>query len=401
LHSSILAANIGMLKSDFLTRYWLSASCVYRMLKSFPSILTILISFLLAIVSTAQTPDVVKPDPAKSARVPLKKCWDYLYQAGAGQLVAGFQDRIFISEAEGRLRAVSSLSTDTIWVSELGGRFVALTVSERGGVFVLTISGESTSASAVLRLVDLSSGLVKFSVPMSVQEPHFLYSIGNRLVVAGKSGEVEAFDASSGSSLWKSRVGGRIVSSPTGLENILAFPTESKKVDFLSVADGTLLSSVATDREIKELTFRANQMLVVGDDRGNVTNYRDQSGSVWWKFKSGARTGTIVETDEGIVVGSYDNFVYLISKYSGDVRWKRRLDGRVIHRPLVVGKELVFTVSGEEDLVLLDAESGKILEQTAFGEGRYPVGDPILMDRGVFVFPLVGGIAGFSVNGCK
>jgi outer membrane protein assembly factor BamB len=142
-------------------------------------------------------------------------------------------------------------------------------------------------------------------------------------------------------------------------------------------------------------------MLITGDDRGNVTNFRDQTGAVWWKFKSGARIGTIVETDDGIVVGSFDNFVYLISKYSGDVKWKRRLEGRVTHRPIVAGKELIFTVSGEEDLVILDAENGKVLEQVGFGEGRYPVADPILLDRGIYVFPNVGGMTAFSASGCK
>jgi len=371
------------------------------MYKAPNSHLIIITLFLLVSFAVAQLPTVAKADD-KTSRAPLKKCWEYLFQDGAGQFISGFQDRVFISEAEGRLRAISAQSTETIWVSELGGKFTAIAPSGRNGILVLTVSGESNISNAgVLRLIDVESGLTKYSVAIGMADPTFLTIIGTRVVVASKNGDVEAHDLASGSSLWKVKVGGQIVSEPAASENLFAISTDRKQLEFYSPIDGSLLTTVSTEREMKELAFRSNQMLVAGDDRGNVTNYRDQTGSIWWKFKSGGRIGTIVETDAGILVGSYDNFVYLISKYSGDVKWKRRLDGRLTYRPLVAGKALVFTVSGEDDLVILDSENGKVLEQVAFGEGRYPVGESISLDRGILVFPLVGGISGFATDGCK
>lgn len=353
-------------------------------------------------VAAGQSPDVLKAEQAKDARPPLKKCWEYLFQNGAGQFVSGFQDKIFISESDGRLRAISSVSNETIWLSELGGKFAAVVPSDRNGLFVLSSSKDETGAPlGTLRLVDFNSGLAKYSVPVTFMEPVTMKIAGSRMIVASSTGELEAFDAMSGTSVWKAKSSGKIASDPAVFDNLVAVSNDQKKIEFFSVLDGSLLTSVTTEREMKELIFRANQMLVAGDDRGNATNFRDQSGAVWWRFKSGARIGTMVETDEGILVGSFDNFVYMISKYSGGVKWKRRLDGRIIHRPIVTGKELIFTVSGEDDLVVLDSESGKVLEQTSFGEGRLPIADPILLDRGILVFPLAGGMIGFSTNGCK
>ena len=353
-------------------------------------------------VPRAQVSESAKAESAKVARLPLTKCWDYRFPTGTGQIIAGLNDKIFVSEQDGKLRAITSASNETLWVSELGGRIEAVLPLGPHGIFVVTTTKETTNIfQSRLRLLDLHSGLTKYTSPVTTNNVVYLKLAGSRVNVIHGSGDIESFDADTGTSLWKARASGRISAEPTVFENTIAVSTDAKKIDFISALDGSISSTISTPREITALAFRANQMLIAGDDRGNVTSYRDQSGAIWWSFKSGGRIGSIVETDDGILVGSYDNFVYMISKYSGDVKWKRRLDGRVTYRPIVMRKELAVPVAGSGDLIVVDIDQGKILEQTPFGNERVSIAEPILSDKGMLVFPVEGGLIGFSSYGCK
>lgn len=373
------------------------------MLRASLTIAILLATALFAVnVSRAQLTESSKPESAKVARLPLTKCWDYRFPSSAGPLVAGVRDKIFVSEQDGKLRAIAAVSNETLWVSDLGGRIEAVLPSVQHGVFVVTTSKETSDISLPkLRLLDLDSGLTKYTSPIAANNVLYLKLAGSRITVFHRSGEIESFDGNTGIGVWKARASGRISAEPAVFENTVAISTDARKIDFISALDGSISSTISTPREIKTLAYRANQMLVAGDDRGNVTNYRDQAGAIWWSFKSGGRIGPIVETDDGILVGSYDNFVYLISKYSGDVKWKRRLDGRVTYRPIVTKKELIVPVSGSDELVVVDTDLGKILEQTPFGDERVPIAEPILSDNGMFIFPIAGGLVGFSSSGCK
>lgn len=339
---------------------------------------------------------------AKDNRPPIRKCWEYLFESGEGQIITGQKDKLFISGSGGRLRATYALTNDVLWMSELGGRIDALLPVAGIGVFVVTSSIISKEPSlSTLRLLNSETGLVKFAVQTQTVGKVFLAYLGSRIVVIDQSGSLSAFDVNSGASVWQTKSSGGLTATPATGDNIIAVATDAKKIDFVSVGDGSQVSSTATGREMKTLTFRTNQMLVAGDDRGNVTNYRNQTGAVWWKFKSGARVGTIIETDDGVLVGSFDNFLYMISKYSGDVKWKRRLNGRVLYRPLISKKELFVTVSGQDEAVVIDIDNGKIIEQIKLGEERFPVSDPIFTEIGTAIFPVAGGLIAFSSNGCK
>jgi outer membrane protein assembly factor BamB len=141
-------------------------------------------------------------------------------------------------------------------------------------------------------------------------------------------------------------------------------------------------------------------MLVAGDDRGNVTNYRDLSGNVWWRFKSGARVGTITETAEGILIGSFDNFLYMVSKYTGDVKWKRRLDGRITSSPSILDDRIAAASSTEENFQVIEADTGKPIDRIEFGENRFLLTRPFTGNGGVTVFSLTDTIAAYVPNGC-
>jgi outer membrane protein assembly factor BamB len=71
--------------------------------------------------------------------------------------------------------------------------------------------------------------------------------------------------------------------------------------------------------------------------------------------------------DSEYLAVSHDNFVYKLSR-GGNVKWKRRLPGRVADKPLVVGDIAVVSIVGTGSVYVLDLRNGKILNRIETGD---------------------------------
>lgn len=316
--------------------------------------------------------------------------------------IASTNGMVYLSEGGGKVRAISAKSGQVLWVTELGGEISTSLAIPKIGLAVVTTRTETTadqSANSTLRLLNFDTGLVRFTVPARTSGETYLGVSGSRLILVDSGGGVSAFDIENGNAAWKVNLGGRVTAPPAYTALTVAVASE-KKIDVVSVANGAVTATIKTEQPVTSLEIRENEMIVAGDDRGNVTNYRDHSGEIWWRFKSGARIGTITETKEGLLVGSFDNFLYMISKYSGDVKWKRRMEGRLVNEPFVSGSVAFTSVSVEETAAMIDLENGKIIEQIPLGDNRYAITGPVLTDGSVLVFSVPEALVAFSNSGC-
>jgi outer membrane protein assembly factor BamB len=335
----------------------------------------------------------------EEAYVPLKKCWEYIVDGPERPTVSVAGAAVYITETEGRVRALDIVTGSVKWVTDLGGRVVALQAVPEKGVAVVTAS-ISAGRRPTLRLLNADSGLVMYSVGIDAGNDVQLVSNSYRIIAFDPNGTVIALNLQNGASNWRIELRGRVTAPPAiSADGNLVIATQDKKVTVLSPT-GSVAGSFFTERQITSLAIRDNGMIIAGDDRGNVTNYRDLTGTPWWKFKSGARVGNITETSEGILVGSFDNFLYMVSKYTGDVRWKRRLEGRIVSGPAIIGKRLIAASSAVETAQVIDLETGKPIDQIAFAENRFLLAKPFVGRENTAVFTLVDGVAAFAPNGC-
>ena len=308
---------------------------------------------------------------------------------------------VFFAEPGGRIRALASKNAQVNWISELGGNIVATLIVPKVGLAVLTRKQSSDSAgSLILRLLNIETGLVSYSVPIPATDHIYVLTNGEIIVVFEKKGNVIAVDSRTGATKWSAQYPGKLTASPAISEDVLVAATIGNKLTIVSLQNGKTLGAIPVEKQITALTIRENDMIVAGDERGGVTTYRNYSGEIWWRFKSGAKIGTIIGTADGVVVGSFDNFVYLLSNYSGDVKWKRRLNGRIVSEPLVVDDELFVASSTDEYAVGIKLDNGRSTDQLQFGENQFLITKPVFTNHDTIVFGLTGSLAGYSQNGC-
>jgi len=334
---------------------------------------------------------------------PFKKCWEYHFENTVRQAIASTNGTIYLSEPGGKVRAISAKSGQVLWVTELGGEIAASLAIPKVGLAVVTgkstFPGERVSDST-LRLLNFDSGLVRFSTPVAVSGELFLGRSGSRMVVVDTAGNIMALETVTGSPAWANKLGSDVKIRPAFRDSAIAVATSGNKIEILSPTTGQISGSIKTEHPVSAMTFGENESIVAGDERGNVVNYRDASGSIWWRFKSGAKIGTIVESDKGILVGSYDNFLYLISNYSGDVKWKRRMGSRLVNAPFVSEGRLFLTISVEDTAVSIDLENGKVIDQIALGEDKYAISGPVLTEGSMLVFSVPEALVAYSNFPC-
>jgi outer membrane protein assembly factor BamB len=333
----------------------------------------------------------------------FKKCWEYHFENTVKQAIASTNGTIYLSEPGGKVRAISAKSGQVLWMTELGGEISASLAIPKVGLAVVTSKSTSPgekAANSTLRLLNFDSGLVRFSAPIAVAGEIFLGRSGSRIVLVDTIGNIIALDMATGSPVWTNKLASGVKVRPAFRDRTIAVATIGNKIEIISPTTGQIRGSIKTEHPVSAVIFGENESIVAGDDRGNVVNYRDASGAVGWRFKSGAKIGTIVESDQGILVGSYDNFLYLISNYSGDVKWKRRMGSRLVNAPFVSEGRLFLTVSVEDTAVSIDLENGKVIDQIALGEDKYAISSPVLTEGSMLVFSVPEALVAYSNFPC-
>ena len=107
------------------------------------------------------------------------------------------------------------------------------------------------------------------------------------------------------------------------------------------------------------------------------------------------------EVDEGLLVSSLDNFVYLLSDYNGNVIWKRRLSGRGLDAGAIVQGHYVALVPSENSVFALGLEKGVVSDVILNSERDFVSKAPVPFNGRSFLIALADIIELYSFGGCE
>ena len=305
--------------------------------------------------------------------VSLNECWRYTSSDLMPEDPASDKDNIYIAERGGRVSAISIQTGIRIWSTDFGGEVRSNVVVLGSTVYVATgtvKAGKQRSGVTLVRALSAVTGLPSFDLPVRTDAEVRLVSAGGKLVVLTSDGGVTAFENGRTNAAWhKSLSRGPIGPIFVWLDKLLLASTDMK-IYVISVLTGAQINSVSTQSSVSALSMIDGD-LVWGDDRGEVVRYDLAAGSVYWRFKNGARISGLSTTEEGVLAASLDNFTYLISPYYGRVRWKKRLPAR-LESLTSYGQDLVAVQAvGEPIVTLLSADSGKTVGQITVGDDSF------------------------------
>lgn len=200
--------------------------------------------------------------------------------------------------------------------------------------------------------------------------PTWLHTEPALLLVAGRGGDLVAFDASDddGRIAWRFHPAGTIYGPPAfdPVRGRVYFGTSDKRLYALDVR-GMFLWSFDTEDSIASRPVVAGDTVVFGSEDRDVYAVDADTGALRWREKTGGAvvsSPVLVDDSTGdrhgpmVVIGSDDGGAYALDVATGERRWLYTAQ-RAIEAPIVYADGVVYVPSRDGTLAAVDPATGE------------------------------------------
>ena len=357
---------------------------------------SLFITFLL--VSTGLYSIATHAQVQKDEQVEFSRCWAFTEPDVRFSAIAADEKTVFASAPGAKMVAVAVATGAKLWATELGGEIVSNLLIVEAGLFVVTDSvptGTAKKGLSTLRLLSSDTGITIKTVPLIPAESFTIGFDNGSVIIVSNSGDLYAFDSSASVLKWNSKTIGRVNGKTFIAQGSIVAGTPEGQVVRLGSQTGEISRTLKATTVPTTAMYTAAGQLVYGDVRGNVT-----AVDAHWRFRTGGQISGVYEIGNGYIVTSFDNFIYLLSKNTGSVVWKKRMAGRIADISFNSAVTALVFTSGAETAVLIELKKGKTLGQIALSEPTESVDLPDKSGKRL-VFALNGSIFVFSSERCE
>ena len=334
------------------------------------------------------------------------RCWFYPTTISNTNIIASDNvENFYLTLHGGRIISFSSENAEKIWETELIGNIISKPLVDRKTVFIITNNSNTSSdvkKSISLYCLSKSTGIIRWQIKLSTADKVFLYNSENFITLINASGEIYSIDKFDGKINWKKKLSAEISAIPFKNNNEIILGTSDQRVTVFSLINGEPIGSFVVYKSAKIIMEdNSGKNLIMGDRKGILWSLNKKKKTRNWSFRLGAEISSITLTERGLLVCSFDNFVYLVSEKSGNIIWKNRLSGRIAADPQVRNNNFIITTVDDSEALVIELNSGKVVNKITLEEENFFTGDAI-QTKNLFVFNTKKGILGFSAQkeGC-
>jgi outer membrane protein assembly factor BamB len=209
--------------------------------------------------------------------------------------------------------------------------------------------------------------------------------IRDTLFLGGLDGKLYSVNMPDGHVNWTFDTKTEVVSEPLLEEGILYFMAGSQSLYAVDGVSGKQIWSYSRQDTSGNMTVRGGSkpaliggVLYVGFSDGALVALNAQTGTEQWEITLNRNTkfkdidSSPVATDDSLLINSYDDKLYSISKNKGEIIWSAPYGGA--STPLVI-EDKIFTTSSRGELVSLNKKDGKLIWKKDTKRGVYT--DPV------------------------
>ncbi|MCL4560600.1 MAG: PQQ-binding-like beta-propeller repeat protein [Chloroflexi bacterium] len=261
-----------------------------------------------------------------------------------GQLIVGGYDNILYS--------LNSKTGAQNWT------FTQATDRWIGGVNASDQTIDAPSSDHILYALDLKGKLIwKYTTGFSLWATPVRDA--NRVYQPSMDHYLYALNASGGSLVWKTDLGGPAVGEPAlSSSGVLYVGTVSKEMLAVDAASGKVLWRMPTTGGVWDKPIFDNGTLYFGDMSGNFYAVDAATGKVKWQINPG---GAIIDspllTTSAIIFGT-ESGALVSTDFSGKILWNRQINGKLYTTPVQAGDRILVAISQGTDLVVAMDKNG-------------------------------------------
>jgi outer membrane protein assembly factor BamB len=284
--------------------------------------------------------------------------------------IAVFEGKVFVTTPYAKVYGLDAKTGAFVWEAKAPAPMRSAPAVSDGRVFVTTIDNQLVAfASDDGRRLWSNAGVEEAAGLLGGSTPAVL---GNVVVAAYTSGELLAFDAVNGHSLWTDSLAGKArTSSVAALSDIRGRPVIDRD-RVIAIGNGGVMTSIDLRRGERywdknlggtQMPWAAGDFIYILTSQSEVVCLTRDEGKVKWltplpPFEDmEARadpiywSGPVLAGDRLLVTGS-NGYALSISPYTGALLGKQELPDRS-HLPPVVANEMVYMLSDDADLIAL------------------------------------------------
>lgn len=327
------------------------------------------------------------PTDAINLSQPLTPC-PLVEKAGNDTIIDVASDNvsgIIISFQNGKIIKLNLIKKFVIWSSELGGESVSNVIYDKESIYLVTRllqnKDRELSQNYLLWSLDSETGVTKWQFPFTAKSPVLLSSYQNILVLNESSGTLTSVQKSDPQTFWKRNLGQNFSSSPSFNGDNIYIGTNDNSIVKLSAKSGEIISKLPPSQSSSTILIADGDKLFRGEKKGILSLSDTSKDRVVWSVRFGGEISSLTRVSDGLLVSSFDNFVYLVSQRNGRTIWKRRLSGRIIFRPLIIENQALMLSAAGGELVVLNLSDGKILNQISLAERGFVLSMPVILEK--------------------
>lgn len=358
------------------------------------TLLILILTNLVPVVGIAQANQQDKDDDT----VEFSRCWAVAEPESTFSTITTDAATAFVGAGEAKISAISITTGTRLWSTELGGEITSNLSANAAGLFVVTNSVSTFEAKpeeSTLRILSKETGITSKKIPLAVANSFKIGLDAGHVIVIAQSGEVYAFDAITAESKWTRKPTGGVSGESFVGAGSIVIGTTDRQILRIASATGEINQTVRSSEQPTAVRSLSNGNIVYGDSLGNIV-----SAASGWRFRAGAQISGIYEVNDGLLVSSFDNFVYYFNANNGGVIWKKRMGGRIADISFASTNQLLIFTYGGTTGILAELKRGKTVGQIALPQGVDSVSIPDL-GTGRTVFALNGVAYAFATTTCQ
>lgn len=264
----------------------------------------------------------------------------------------------FVPLKGGQLVAVDLDRGTVRWRLDVVTEFTPAT----GDGLVFTVSEQTIEAR------DAMTGATRWKTPLPGGAAAPLYWDTGWLIASTTAGDLAAFRASDGVLVWRRQLGAPLVSRPGPALDRLFLPLADNRLVAVRLINGETVWELKLTAAVTSLLALEDQ-LVFGTAAKDLISVELSHGRERFKWRLGGdMAGTPVADDKRIYFASRDNIVRALDRKSGNLRWKADLGARPAGGPLRLTEALLMPLVSSQ-IMGFDPVTGKeVVTATAAGE---------------------------------
>jgi len=330
----------------------------------------------------ASTPQVLLAQP-------LTVRWRYPTSGTLNLTPAADSERIYLPLAGGSIVSLSASEGQLYWKSEVGGEFSASPTADDRALYVASettdTEGEKRRATGSLRALGREAGVTLWLKTLPVPIRGSLAMSDEKIFAGTSDGGFYSIDKATGNVAWFVQLGSALNCSPVISKHGVFVGSEDGTLISLEESSGKVRWRYSTGGPVRGPVAVTNDMVYFGSGDGYVYAVGEADGHLHWRSRTGAGVQAVKSVARGLLVASFDNFVYLLSFQRGKRLWKRQLPGRISAQPVTAEDGALFTPISSDAGVVLALRDGKQVNSLPTGEGSNTAASPLVVADIVFL----------------